>query len=505
MASDAVGLDRISRVVGYKIKKGNFRQSSPNLPQRIAIFAEANSANQSELETGPVEILNARQAGELYGYGSPIYSIMRILRPLSGDGVGGVPTIVYAQEEAPGAAAKIITIEPSGVATGNGVHTIVIGGRTGIDGVPYDINIEEGDSVADVNAKIQDAINNVLGSPVIAVSDDYETVLTTKWKGLTANELNVEVQTNDLDLGIDYVVTQDQAGSGTPSVQDALDQFGNEWYTIVLNGYGLVTSVMNALQTFNGIPDPENPTGRFSGIVMKPFVAITGFVTEDPSATTEARKAEVTIATAPAPLSQGFSFEAAANMTLLEAVRANNNPHLDVGGKFYPDMPAPTNIGAMGVYNNRDAIVKKGCSTVDLVAGRYQVQDFVTTYHPVGEVPPQYRYVRNLQLDFNVRYGYYLLEQIHVVDHALAGNSSTVAVANVVKPKQWKQIVDGYADDLESRALIVDKDFMKNSIEVDISTVNPDRLETFFRYKRSGVARIASTDAEAGFNFGTLN
>jgi phage tail sheath gpL-like len=505
MASDAVGLDRISRVVGYKIKKGNFNQSSPNLPQSIAIFAEANEANQADLETDPVQVLNARQAGELYGYGSPIHMIMRILRPISGDGVGGIPTVVYAQAKAVGAAQKILTIEPSGVATGNGVHTVLIGGRTSLDGVPYDINIEEGDTIADITAKIEDAINNVLGSPVIATSDDYEVTLTSKWAGLTANELTVEVQSNDVDLGITYIVTATQAGSGTPSVQAALDLFGNTWHTIVLNGYGMVTSVMNALQSFNGIPDPANPTGRYSGIVMKPFTAITGFISEDPSATTDARDEEVTIATAPAPLSKGFSFEAAANMTYLEAIRAENTPHLDVAGKFYPDMPAPTLIGAMGTYNNRDAIVKKGCSTVDLVAGRYQVQDFVSTYHPVGEAPPQFRYVRNLQLDWNVRYGYYLLEQINVVDHALAGNSSTVSVANVVKPKQWKQIIDGYADDLEARALIVDKAFMKNSITVDISTVNPDRLETFFRYKRSGVARIASTDAEAGFNFGTLN
>jgi phage tail sheath gpL-like len=505
MSSDAVGLDRISRVVGYKIRKGNFNQSSPNLPQSIAIFAEANEANQSGLETDPVQVLNARQAGELYGYGSPIHIIMRVLRPLSGDGVGGIPTVVYAQVKAVGATQKIITIEPSGVATGNGVHTVVIGGRTNVDGTPYDINIEEGDTVADITAKIEDAINNVLGSPVIGQSDDYEVTLTTKWAGLTANELNVEVQSNDTDLGITYVVTTSQAGSGTPIISPALAMFGNTWHTIVLNGYGMVTSVMNALQTFNGIPHPEVPTGRFSGIVMKPFVAITGFISEDPSATTDARSEEVTIATAPAPLSKGFSFEAAANMTYLFAITSENTPHLDVAGKFYPDMPAPTLIGAMGEYNSRDAIVKKGCSTVDLVAGRYQVQDFVTTYHPIGEVPPQFRYARNLMLDFNVRYGYYLLEQINVVDHALAGNSSTVSVSNVVKPKQWKQIVDGYADDLEARALIVDKTFMKNSITVEISTVNPDRLETFFRYKRSGVARIASTDAEAGFNFGTLN
>jgi hypothetical protein len=45
---------------------------------------------------------------------------------------------------------------------------------------------------------------------------------------------------------------------------------------------------------------------------------------------------------------------------------------------------------------------------------------------------------------------------------------------------------------------------MKDSILVGISATNPDRIETFFRYKRSGFVRIASTTAEAGFNFGTL-
>jgi hypothetical protein len=167
-------------------------------------------------------------------------------------------------------------------------------------------------------------------------------------------------------------------------------------------------------------------------------------------------------------------------------------------------MPIPIDgdIGLMSVYNNRDAIVKKGGSTVDLVAGRYQVQDFVTTYHPDGEIPPQFRYARNLMLDFNVRYGYYLLEQINVVDKTIANDADTISVGSIIKPKQWKQIVATYANDLAKRALIADPDFMVESIIVALSGTNPDRLDTFFRYKRTGIARISSTTAEAGFNFG---
>ncbi len=90
MASDAVGSERISRIVGYKIVKGDFAQVTPNLPQRIAILAEANTAEQATLDTAEKEITSAQQAGNLYGFGSPIYHIMRILRPLAGGGIGGL-------------------------------------------------------------------------------------------------------------------------------------------------------------------------------------------------------------------------------------------------------------------------------------------------------------------------------------------------------------------------------------------------------------------------------
>ncbi|KKL61276.1 hypothetical protein LCGC14_2196950, partial [marine sediment metagenome] len=83
-------------------------------------------------------------------------------------------------------------------------------------------------------------------------------------------------------------------------------------------------------------------------------------------------------------------------------------------------------------------------------------------------------------------------------------DNEDVSGQKIIKPKQWKQIIDKYALSLSKKALIVVPAFMQDSIIIVISTTNPDRLETFFRYKRSGFARIASTTAEAGFNFGTI-
>ena len=136
-----------------------------------------------------------------------------------------------------------------------------------------------------------------------------------------------------------------------------------------------------------------------------------------------------------------------------------------------------------------------------MVAGKYTFQDFVTTYEN-GDQNPSWRYVRSLMQDWNVRYAYFLLEEINVRDHAITSSDQVTSVVNIIKPKQWVQILNGLSDDLASRAIIVDPDFMKESIVVGVSDVNADRLDTFFRYKRSGIARIGSTTAEANFGFG---
>ena len=505
MASDAVGTERVSRVVGYKITKGDFSNVTPNLPQRVAIIGEANSANQAGLSTDPVEITSAQQAGELYGYGSPIYNMMRILRPVVGDGIGGIPIVVYPQAEIVAATNKEMAVTVTGTSTANAIWNLQVAGRESLDGGSYQIQILEGDTDAVISQKAVDVINAVLGTPFIAAIAPGGFSLATKWAGETANGIGFAIEDNGASIGVTYAIATTQAGTGTPTdVLASLQKFENNWNTIVVNSYGTNSTVMDVLKQYNGIPDPVTPTGRYSGIIMKPFIALTGSILDEETTVTDAQKDDVTIAICPAPRSKAHPMEAAANMAYLFARVVQDTPHLDVIGLSYPDMPVPANgvIGPMAEYNNRDLYVKKGCSTVDFISGKYRIQDFVTTYHPVGEMVPQFRYCRNLMVDFNVRFGYYLLEQTNVVDKAIAADNDVITVSGVVKPKSWKAVLYTYADDLSARALIVEPSFMQKSLLVTLGTTNPDRLETFFRYKRSGVARIASTTAEAGFNFG---
>lgn len=491
----------ITAVIGYIYKGVNNSNSTPNLPMRIAVLCEANTANQSSLSTDEWQATSLKAVGVRYGYGSPAYLIAREAFQV----IGGIPLVFYPQAAAVGATSKKITITVTGTATENATHDIYIAGRSGVDGQFYSITVQSGDTAADIHDKITAAVTAVLGSPVLATNDDYVATLESKWKGLTANEITVSVDTNGKDAGLVYTINNNsQAGAGTPSISAALALFGENWNTMVINSYGTVSAIMTALEQFNGIPDPETPTGRYQGIISKPFIAFTGSLLEDPSSITDARSTEVTIAISPAPLSPGLSFESAANKCSIHARISQDDPALDPIDSIDIDMPVPDDgiIGAMADPIERNRIVKAGCSTVVLSGGKYQMKDSVTTFHPEGELNPVFRYTRDLIAMWNIRFGYYLLERQYVVGKIICRDEDKVDNDNIVKPMMWKAILEEYFKDLISRGIITDLAFSKASLTVNISSTNPNRFETSFSTKLTGIARISSTENEVGFNFG---
>lgn len=501
--STAVGLERRSRVSGYRIKKGFFQETTPNLPQIIAVFGEANDANQGALDITKKEITSAQEAGETYGFGSPIHQIMRILRPVNSVGVGGVPTIVFPQESDAGATATVREWTVTGTATANATHTLVVNGRRSIDFQRYSYNVVSGDTATQIASKIADAINSVLSSPVTATSALGVVTLTTKWKGATSAKTVISVDNQGVSAGLSYSETTSTDGTGTVDLALSFSQFGSDWYTAVINPYDKDLALF---EQFNGVPFGASPTGRYNAIEFKPFMAYFGSTEDDKdnlATITDAsvRVEQVTNVLCPAPNSSGYPWEAASNVVRLFARKMQDTPHLTINNESYPDMPIPDNgiIGDMSDYNNRDFLVKKGCSTVLLENGAYKVQDLVTTYHPEGETPLQYAYCRNLNIDWNIKDGYSILETINVKDHVLIANNQVSDASKTVKPKQWKSVLFDYFDDLAERAIIREPVFSKDSCLVEVNENNPDRFDTFFRYKRTGIARIESTDVEAGF------
>ena len=504
--STAISLDRISRVIGYKLKKANFGSLTANLPQRIAVLGEANTANQGTIDVTPFEFISAKEVGDKYGYGSPLHLMARILRPISGNVLGGISTVIYPQlEETATAAVYKLGVTVATSVTANATHFVVINGRDNVDGSRYSFNVAIGDDAATVQAAMVAAVQNVLGSPVGAAVNVADVDFTTKWAGASAI-LNVRIDVGDKPAGIVYAETSNTPGTGTVTILTSLNLFGENWNTLVINPYG--TSELAILETHNGVPDPDNPTGRYSANNWKPYVALFGSSLSDKDdiiAITDAaaRKDQVTNVLCPAPNSEGFDFEAAANMVITCALTFNNSPHLGNGGVSYNDMPVPldSDIADFADYDARDFMAKRGSSTVLLKNGKYTVQDFETTYHPDGEVPAKFRKVRDLNDNWNIGFGWLIIMDRDIQDKAITEDNAPVIVGDTISPKQVKQLVFSYADDLESRALIADAQFTKDSTLAQINETNPARIDTFFRTKLTSTADIVSSDVEFDFNF----
>jgi hypothetical protein len=125
----------------------------------------------------------------------------------------------------------------------------------------------------------------------------------------------------------------------------------------------------------------------------------------------------------------------------------------------------------------------------------------ITTYHPDGEAPPKYREVRDLNVNWNIGFGWLIIMDRDIQDKAIVQDDQPVIVGNTIAPKQGKRILYAYLEDVNSRALIVDLAFAKDSAVVEINGTNPARLDFFWRNKISSVAKIVSSDNEFDFNF----
>lgn len=511
--SDAVGLSRVANVVGYKLESGDFSTVPPYLPQRVVILGKENVVGT--VSRDPYLATSEDQVGQVSGYGSQVHMAMRILKPKFGGGLDGIPIVVMAQPSRADEDAAALDVEATGTATADAVHTLVVCGRDNVDGIPYTFQVNTGDTPTIIAGKMVDAINNVLGCPFTAAENLPAVTCTAKFTGEVTNDLSIYVETNGNAAGLTYSVSVSQAGTGTnvTNIQESITFNEDEWNTLYVNCYGLNEQVADFLETYNGFPSNDNPTGRYEPTVHKPFIAVTGY-TEDVTVGTQGRTDLETfvgnrnnlntIALAPAPLSDATGWEAAANMVTVYAPIANNTPHLDAIHKLYPDMPAATEIKDMSKYDQRDALVKLGISTVTLQDGVYKVEDFVTTYNLTTDGLPQHRWVRNRTVDANVKYNVVLLKETFLVGKTIVGDDDPVIVDGAVKPKEWRAQMFTLMQELGNLALIADVPFAQNSIQVALGTSNPDRLETKFDYKRSGIYRILPTTATAGFNFGTL-
>jgi phage tail sheath gpL-like len=489
--STAVDVSAVARVVGIKTQFKDLRGNTVLfLPQRIAIVGQGASA--VTYDTTKQQVTSATEAGNLYGYGSPIHLAVKQLLPLNGDGVGTIPVTVYPLEDDGSGVAAAGDITPVVAQTEAASYVVRV---NNIDSEAFVINV--GDTVADVVTAMTEAVNAVLDMPVVATDSVTKCDLAAKWAGTSSNQLVVEV-VGSTTAGTTFTVTQPTGGLINPDVDDALNQIGDVWETMVLNCMEVAdTQSLDKYQTFG--------EGRWGALTKKPLIVFSGNIaTTVTNATTisDARKTDRINGQLVAPGSNDLPFVVAARQLARIAPIANNNPPHDYGSLQATGLNPGPDVDQW-LYNERDEAIKKGSSTIEVKDGVINLSDIVTFYHPTGDPIPAYRYVVDIVKLQNIIFNVNLIFNNPDWDGApLIPDDQPTINRTAKKPKMAVAAVNSLIDSLGLNAIISDPATAKKETVAVISDQNPKRLDVSMTVQLSGNVNIISIDLNWGFYFG---
>lgn len=494
----AVDASAVARVVGVQETFKNLSGGAIRfLPQRVAILAQGATASQSSYSNDKRQIFSAKEAGDTYGYGSPIHLAADELFPANGDGVGTIPVTVYPLDDEGAATAAAGDITPSGTTTEAGTYYVKIGG---ILSDPFTIP-KGAVVVADFITAATAAINAVLKMPFIPSDGTTKLDLDCKWKGTTGN--GVEVEVLGPSVGATFTITQPTGGATDPAasaVSTALAQIGNVWETMLINGLSPTdTAILDELSTFG--------EGRWDALVRKPLVAFVGN-NEATLATaitvTDARKTDRTNCQLVAPGSPNLGVAIAARQVARIAKVANNNPPTSYGAQKVESL-TPGTDGEQWTYTQRDAAIKAGSSTVEVVDGVIEIGDVATMYHPTGEEPPAYRMVVSIVKLQNILYNIGLIfDAPEWAAAPLIPDDDPTVNPNARKPKSAVAAVRRMLENLGLQAIISNAAAAKAQTTASIDSQNPDRLNVQTIVQISGNSRVKAIQLDWGFYFGAV-
>ena len=488
--STAIPQSYLAGAVGVKTEFQDLSQSARLLPMRVGLVGQGTTA-ASGYSLDKRRVFSALEVGQVYGFGSPVHLAAMELLPANGDGIGAIPLTIYPLDDGTTASAGDIT-PTTGPQTETEEYVVKI---NEVRSEP--IVIPAGTAAGDTVALIVAGVNAVNEMPMIAVADGTTKVdFTAKWKGQSGNDLFIEIE--GTVSGITFTITQPTGGAGNPDVQDALDQLGEDWETLLLNCLDIADTTN--LAKFSTVGE-----GRWQPIKPKPFIAFTGNTEADAATAVtvpDSRPTDRVNAQLVAPGSRELPNVVAARELARIAKIANENPPVDYALQR-ADGLVPGADADQWDYIERDFALKKGSSTIEVIDSVVNLSDTATFYHPTGDPTPAWRYVVDIIKVMNVVYNVRLIfEDPEWAGAVLIPSGQATSNPRAKTPSMAKAEIARMLDSLEDIAIVSDAAFAKSTIVADISAINPKRLDISFTYKISGNTNQISIDARWGFYFG---
>jgi phage tail sheath gpL-like len=482
-----------------KVGLGTLTGLSPLLEQRIAVLAEANTANQTEgaQDGGMLVPITSKEVATKFGYGSPAHLVSKtLLDELS----VGVEVKFFFVPEA-GAGTATITVLTGTGATVTKTGTLILN----INGSLLSIGLVLGDTLAEALVKIKTAINAEINLPVLVTTavPATDVDIETKWLGQSSAVINVTEYSNTSE-GITFAaVKTDGTGEVIPTTQ--LAKFQNDWYPHILNtlGNGAANAILDEFETFIGTPDAGS--GKYAPENMTPCVAWTATdesVLATLQAITSSRLDYNSNVYVPLPNAQDIPFINAANVLGIFVKKSNGDPKQDILDDVIPSSTPPEDLAVGDIidYDFRDSLVQAGCSTVNFREGNYYAGDIVTTYHPLGETDPIFRYVRDNMIVFNIlnQFKAFNLKQKNKTIAPNAQPSARITSPDLYRAGILNEIIKPFVN----AGYIADFDYAKDNLDVGINPTNSGRFDVLSPNLITSLLRIVAVEVQVNKYYG---
>ncbi len=488
----AVALDPNASAAGlglsveYQDRRGS---ASLYLPQQIAVIGQGNTA--VTYTTDPWRVTSLRECGVRYGMGSPVYLAVKMLLPQNGDGVGSIPVTVYPLQGHASGTPSAGTVTFAGTATAATSLRLRFGGvLTEAFTIPIGA-VNASTATASAIAAIQSTLEapvTVSGTTVLGVES--------RWEGLSANDIKIEVVAESLN-GVTATIVQPTGGTNNPDVTVALNQIVDRWETMLVNCLNHSdTTALTAINTWG--------EGRWVPQIMKPAVAFVGCtVASSTTAITvsDARKTDRVNVQINNPGSPDLPCVVAARAVARIAFVANSNPPTGYTGQQLTQT-TPGAEASQWDFNIRDAVKKGGGSTVEFVDGVARLSDVVTMYHPTGETPPAYAEVVTIVKLQNAIYRYRLpFMRVEWAAAPLIPDGQVTRNPNARTPSAAKGEADAVTEALALDAIVSDPKTIKKGTIARIA--GPNRLDVIIPIYVSGNTFQKALELSFAFYFGS--
>lgn len=499
VTSTAVPSGSIATTFGNKFQYVDLREGLAGLPQKIAIFATYDPLKTSVVPDKPVQVFTGGEAGEKFGFGSPAHLAARQTLKFS----RVVPVFIFPIEEAAGAVAAEGNILVVGTSTSSGTISIYIGGQE------INVTVSSATTPANIATAIVAAVAaKATDLPVTAVVNGVtpeQVDFTSRYKGAIANDITIAInlEQNEQDVspvGVSFTITDMASGAGTPEVTDALNEFGDNWYTWVVNAFGTNTDVMDEFDEYNELNGWDPLKNTF-------FRAIYGSADDYSTITaiTDARKLDRTNGVICSSGAYSLPLELAAAAVGSMADRNQDTPAQPYTGLTLDGL-LPGADSEQWDHTVADSAEKLGSSWTLVRDGKITIKEMIMHYHKTGEEPPAFRYAVDIaklaEWAYNARL---IFEGENWEGKILVDDSDVVQNPEARKPRDAVAEIYALADAAAIQAAIITRpDFTKANTVASIDIANPNRINIRTILVLSGATRIVSLTTSFGFNFGSL-